>query len=79
MFFTKSSPRCFLAAVDAFQSGEEDTMETIEAAEALLNMDSPSSLSLTLDEKHLCESQSGLFRAVSPWGERKTEQKSSPF
>ncbi|KAL2088109.1 hypothetical protein ACEWY4_016937 [Coilia grayii] len=39
--------------VEAFQSGEEDTMETIEAAEALLNMDSPSSLSLTLDEKHL--------------------------
>ncbi|XP_062383400.1 ETS-related transcription factor Elf-1-like isoform X2 [Sardina pilchardus] len=39
--------------VEAFQSGEEDTMETIEAAEALLNMDSPSSLNLTLDEKHL--------------------------
>lgn len=46
----------FLTVVEAFQSGEEDTMETIEAAEALLNMDSPSSLSLTLDEKHLCES-----------------------
>ncbi|XP_028837906.1 ETS-related transcription factor Elf-1-like isoform X2 [Denticeps clupeoides] len=31
--------------MEAYQSGEEEPMETIEAAEALLNMDSPSPLS----------------------------------
>lgn len=40
-------------AVEAFQSGNEDTVETAEAAEALLNIDS--TCPLALDEKQLCE------------------------
>ncbi|KAI4877119.1 hypothetical protein NFI96_026468 [Prochilodus magdalenae] len=39
--------------VEAYQSGNEDTVETAEAAEALLNIDSSGALSL--DEKHLSQ------------------------
>ncbi|KAK1802903.1 hypothetical protein P4O66_021436 [Electrophorus voltai] len=38
--------------VEGYHSGNEDTMETAEAAEALLNIDSSGPLSQ--DEKHLC-------------------------
>lgn len=39
--------------VEGSESGDEETMETLVAAETLLNMDSPDSLSL--DQQHYSE------------------------
>uniref|UniRef100_A0ACB8FJL2 AAA ATPase Elf1 n=1 Tax=Sphaerodactylus townsendi TaxID=933632 RepID=A0ACB8FJL2_9SAUR len=44
--------------VEASCHGEDETMQTIEAAEALLNMDSPEPL---LDEKRMSESDAHIF------------------
>lgn len=48
---------CLLPAVEASCHNGDETMETIEAAEALLNMDSPGPM---LDEKRISKSKSHM-------------------